>query len=448
MSFNRDIYQEVLKYTSPEVARSLAIGSRQQQQTIQAALYNNLVAWYRERGVELDKSLPSSTLWYLLGAMRYLEELHTGKLEKGAFFSSDWNRAALLSLSATQFNGFVNLIWKGSQELIAKGIYVDYQPLINLFFVREGITPQLKNDFLVWIKDQAYWEDQVIIISYIADPYLFNFSFSGLRTDYPPVLELEWPTEAIEGLNILDLSHADLGEVPSSLKRFHEVIDLDLSSNKLLILPADFNEWFPVLRDLNLAHNQLQSFPSQLLLRPRLESLSISHNPFGDREDPFPGEVNDINALVRLFIDNCGLTRLPSVLNTKVPVKVKDGIIDIVLYRQLTVFDASYNFLTTFRHHDYPVEKSYFNLSHNRIERVEIIRTGRPSVGYHSLNLSYNRLRSFRLERPITMLRLNHNPLVELQAAPTSEIEDISHLDIRSTLLPPSASYSFALVKR
>ena len=58
--------------------------------------------------------------------------------------------------------------------------------------------------------------------------------------------------------------------------QWQQVMSLDLSHNKLRVLPEVID--LPNLRDLNLSYNEIITLPNQLLLLPKLVSLDLSHN--------------------------------------------------------------------------------------------------------------------------------------------------------------------------
>ncbi|KAJ1505905.1 hypothetical protein HMI54_014775 [Coelomomyces lativittatus] len=79
---------------------------------------------------------------------------------------------------------------------------------------------------------------------------------------------------------IVTLSNTKLKKIPSFLAiHGHCIKSLDLSHNRLKGNTLDLHsDMFSILRILNLSHNELTSFPSELVTLHTLETLDLSHN--------------------------------------------------------------------------------------------------------------------------------------------------------------------------
>lgn len=441
MDLGVNLYQAILHQQSAEdVATLLSSTSAAQRTTYRKALFLNLYSWYQPRGLTLNEELPTSTLLYLL----QLEELFEHPEASTELFAFEWNRDALLPLSNEQFNALVTVVLNETERLLtAKSHLSVYQPsLINLFFLRAGISEELKARFLQHLKRYEPDEYEYLHIkTWIVDPYLFNFDFYHLTTNRPEVLDLTWPLVRHQRLLSLDLTGAGLTAVPAKLNLFEELIELNLSHNLIQVLPSDSESWPISLYTLDVSYNQIRSFPSQFILEVYpVETLNLSHNLLEDREDPYqPGKENQAIELSSLNISSCGLTKLPSLL-------ISDSG-PTVIYHELRELDASKNYLTTFVHlgarHGSDSDRN-FNLSYNRIEQVVAMQDP-SSAKYERLNLSHNRLRSFILPVMIHKLDLSYNPVSTLEVLQPDRRKRPG-LKIHSTFLPQNQSYGYSKV--
>jgi len=148
--------------------------------------------------------------------------------------------------------------------------------VIDLLFARSGVSQQLKDLFkdLLIDKIDESCDDLTVKAN---DPSFLDFSFGGLITSIPALLELHWPDPSV--LISLQLSHCGLKEFPKVLLKFPNLAILDLSYNELNSFPAyDPLTMIVEYGILNLSGNRFQSFPTQLLGYPGLDELNLSHN--------------------------------------------------------------------------------------------------------------------------------------------------------------------------
>jgi leucine-rich repeat protein SHOC2 len=106
----------------------------------------------------------------------------------------------------------------------------------------------------------------------------------------------------------LNLANMGWTEVPLALQHFSQVVELDLSGNKLMELPA-FVENLSHLKKLNLANNQITSLPEQIGRLNQLEELDLS----GNLLSALPTGMKDMSQLTKLNLKNNRFTAFPTV---------------------------------------------------------------------------------------------------------------------------------------
>ena len=89
------------------------------------------------------------------------------------------------------------------------------------------------------------------------------------------------PLEMIESedLNTLDLSHNSLGEFPDGIYNAKSLLVLNMSNNKLEIIPSQLFMSCTDLLNLDLSDNNLEQLPPQLRRLTNLQTLALSNNP-------------------------------------------------------------------------------------------------------------------------------------------------------------------------
>ena len=151
---------------------------------------------------------------------------------------------------------------------------------------------------------------------------------------------------------------------------------LDLSHNQLSSLPAELSQ-LPLL-SLRLRYNQLKVVPAFLLEHSTLQELYLDGNPLQSFEEPKSFTLHSLS------LKDCGLSEVPPFLGDN---------------SKLLRLDLRMNRLRSFR-----LVRSiqWLNLSHNRLQRVELLNNI-----WSYLNLSYNPLRAVQFlqeQAPIPQL--------------------------------------------
>ena len=109
------------------------------------------------------------------------------------------------------------------------------------------------------------------------------------------------------GLIFICIIGQELKEVPDFLKKYNNVVYLNLDNNSIQNLPDDFNIWFPGLEHLIITNNKLTEFPQ--IIR-KFESLKRFDSDFNNSERDFflgyhtkENTLTNIIGLIRLHIN-------------------------------------------------------------------------------------------------------------------------------------------------
>lgn len=121
----------------------------------------------------------------------------------------------------------------------------------------------------------------------------------------------------------------NMAEVPADLIKLSKLEELDLSRNKIDILPDFIGEVMVNLTELNLSHNTLQSIPDNIenltnmvklnlshnmltgipncvKYLPNLKSIDLSYNPIND---VFDYMFNIFDESTTFYLDGCNFTQ-------------------------------------------------------------------------------------------------------------------------------------------
>jgi Leucine-rich repeat (LRR) protein len=131
---------------------------------------------------------------------------------------------------------------------------------------------------------------------------ILDLAYNGLTGEIPRGLG------RLGLLRVLSLEHNALTGVSTGLGRLASLTTLDLSFNPIAELPDDLAR-LERLRSLRLRDGLLPEIPAAVLALRSLETLDLSGNPMA--QNPGAGlseEIGDLERLVRLSCDGCGLT--------------------------------------------------------------------------------------------------------------------------------------------
>ena len=428
------LYLSLYADTFDEAAlqRLLTVLPKEQRSVLLTKLWESLRVYFRPLGLQLENELPWNTCFFLV----YLRDLL--RHPPSGLVNFRYTREALLPFSDNQFAQLLSIVYNYDLEERC----LDERDLINLLFVREGHSKENEEQLLevtdeddhhVFHDPSARFE----LVTYIADPFIFQFYFDSLWTNNLKVLTLNWLDAEIPSLSSLRITHANLTTLPIDLLEdagLLDLHDLDFSHNAINELPPLYH--FSSLKTLNLSHNQLTSFPTYLFYHPSLNTVDLSYNPLGDREDQIPTEdelwefreyfrKGEPSFVTSMNLNHCQLSRIPTcfyishegmfVLNENIdhyhtiPINNLDTL--SARYNQLTefttamkqpaslptvpwyVYDLAYNRLHTFNDIGV-IQVAYLDLSHNRFTHLNI------NTGHFYIDVSFNPLRELELGAP------------------------------------------------
>ncbi|KAL3852399.1 hypothetical protein ACJMK2_016050 [Sinanodonta woodiana] len=127
----------------------------------------------------------------------------------------------------------------------------------------------------------------------------------------------------------LFLNHNQLKEWPESLHHLQFLVSLDLSNNPISDIPSgSFRAFKDTLQTLNIGSTGITHVPEDIRELTSLAVLDISYNPINDSGFP-PGIFDSVkDTLTSLSIDNLRITKMPE---------------DIATLRQLLYLSVRYN---------------------------------------------------------------------------------------------------------
>ncbi|AKB83507.1 hypothetical protein MSBR3_2929 [Methanosarcina barkeri 3] len=206
---------------------------------------------------------------------------------------------------------------------------------------------------------------------------------------------------------------------------------LDLSHNQLTQLPPEIKE-IDTLKKLNLSYNQFSYFSSDIAELNNLTVLDLSHNQLTE----LPLEITKLNSLTTLDLSYNQLIQIPSKISKLINLKKLNLSYNQFSYyfsfkieglKNLTTLDISHNHLSELSHEITKLDNlSEIYLSNNQlthlpleIEKIKILK---------KLDLSHNQLTKLSSEitklNNLVTLDLSHNQLTQLPP----EIKELKNL--------------------
>lgn len=160
------------------------------------------------------------------------------------------------------------------------------QDIQSLIFLEEL---HLKGDFKKCELDFSQFKELKVLT--LNSPYLETFPHQALlapRLSNLKIIEgkftsIQLPLEIISPLRSFTIKDTSLMELPLEFSQFRELVELNLSGNKLSILPPSFEELGKLSR-LNIDHNAFEKLDNVLKRCPSLRHLSCDGNPFTEEE--------------------------------------------------------------------------------------------------------------------------------------------------------------------
>ncbi|CAM9261598.1 unnamed protein product [Chrysoparadoxa australica] len=275
-------------------------------------------------------------------------------------------------------------------------------------------------------------------------------ALSGLDCSHNKLVTFPAEMEALSSMTCLRASHNRIQGFPGNFYLMGALETLDLSHNKLESLPTEegnlellkiTREWtvgvglLKELMDLDVSHNLLTGFPSQLEQCAKLKHLNLSHNSintigeFIDKNSELESLDISHNRLRHLPPQLAALTRLSTLNlahNTLVKVHLTHD--DCQFVEALKLLDLSDNDLT----------KPPQIIGH--LPFLEVLRLGRNPIA--SVQLPWSKLRRLR------ELRINHTGMRDLDDNAFTYLSKLVTLDISGlelVKLPKSLSSCFKL---
>lgn len=195
-------------------------------------------------------------------------------------------------------------------------------------------------------------------------------------------------------LNRFTMTGSALRTLPAKKPNWDRIESLDLSQNKLEIVPSVFLQ-MPRLRFLSLSHNSLEALSFHEAELPGLERLELSHNPLKE----FPEGLTGISSTQFLIMDHTRLKSIPESINGMHKLfwlhinhgKLSSLPEDLSGLKSLVSVE-----LSSHRFRRFPPglltipELTSLQLGKNEIESIPLEVFEHPNLG--SLDLSYNRL--------------------------------------------------------
>ncbi|CAH1639564.1 unnamed protein product [Spodoptera littoralis] len=224
----------------------------------------------------------------------------------------------------------------------------------------------------------------------------------------------------------LNISHNEIATFPESIKKFSNLLSLDLSGNRLNELPRDALQNLTVLEELNLSRNFFEAWISlnpNEVFRPatNLKTLDLSHNKFSTMGNLANQELIISSSLETLILENCeidsihGRSPLSGLINIKTLRLHSNPLMRIqsLISSTLKSLDVSNCALSTINHNElmYLPSLVYLKMSHNY--RLELSATAynlfSDSLKY--LDISYCNVLQPNLQGFPNLRRaiLNHN---------------------------------------
>jgi len=122
-----------------------------------------------------------------------------------------------------------------------------------------------------------------------------------------------------ERSTVLNLSNHDLAAVPPGLSALADLTELDLSGNRLEMIPLALAQ-LGKLQILNLARNQLAEFPAAITAIPSLRVLDLSQNRIG----VLPPALGSLTELQSLNLAENELAELPAAIGALAKLQTLD----------------------------------------------------------------------------------------------------------------------------
>ncbi|XP_066302806.1 insulin-like growth factor-binding protein complex acid labile subunit [Branchiostoma lanceolatum] len=249
-------------------------------------------------------------------------------------------------------------------------------------------------------------------------------------------------------LNSLDLSNNVVENTGGTLRNLRSLGILNMNNNRLTKLSFD---GMPLLTDISVSNNLLQSMPERLDVIKHARLLDISNNPILS----LPGEqFASLNSLLKLDISNIsaiqdgGLVQdALSGLHSLVELRVESNVLNKVpsqalsAVKQIQILSLSHNKIATLDENDFVSVSNISNLqlADNMLAKVSD-KALRPFTNLTQLDLSGNPLVhipdwSFGNSTTLTSLRLGNAKLSVIDPAAFHGLKSVHSIDVTNNNL-------------
>ncbi len=245
-------------------------------------------------------------------------------------------------------------------------------------------------------------------------------------------------SSSLQKLQISD----NIPSLPESIERLPNLINLDLSSNRLRNLPESIGR-LSNLKTLELTYNNLTELPSSIKNLKKLKTLDLRNNDF----TTLPESIGQLTSLLKLIISDNELTSLPE--------NISDcNLLKIITARRnkLSTVPASLGNLENLRDLDlsinpiktFPEELAQLknlkiiNLSNCKLKELPPFITKLRSLQKLTLNMNYLTTlpNSIKNLTSLEILRVNNNKLTKLPSEALILLPSLEYLELEYNPLP------------
>lgn len=228
-------------------------------------------------------------------------------------------------------------------------------------------------------------------------------------------------------LVFLNISRNNLKELPPSINKLANLIDLDITYNELSTLPDIAN--LIKLEKLSLARNQIKKLPDNLFKSTSLKMLDLSHN----RCLELPDDAFALENLLELNVSYSPLPKIPNwvfncknlqtldLSNTQL-FKLENFINNLKKLKDLNLIG---NFLKELPEEICELDElKYLHLDHNLLTKLPENIGNLKKLNFLSLSSSYNNHRNTIKTLPKSFTQLHHLKVLNLENNEITELPD------------------------
>ncbi|ORX78336.1 L domain-like protein [Anaeromyces robustus] len=154
----------------------------------------------------------------------------------------------------------------------------------------------------------------------IPDVIFNTTSISSLYLMHNRISELPDNIDNLKNLKKLDIRNNNLKIVPSTIGNLYNLKYLKLSNNPIMELPEEIGN-LKELKLINLNNCKLEKLPSSIAKLSNLQELTLENNKLKS----ISKEIGNLKNLKKLILDNNNIAELPTTLNGKDFVSIKNN---------------------------------------------------------------------------------------------------------------------------